>query len=199
MFKPGQLRLIGIGYQIGVGKDTVADYMCATFGFRKMRFADPLKEAVAAIYGWSRESLEEQEFKATVDKFWGITPRTALQLVGTEAMRNNVDKDIWIKAMQRRLSSYAASNKDPSVVVTDTRFINEVETIKEMGGKVIRVIRPDNEFTTGGAVGQHASELELDGYDDWDYTIINDGDLKKLRIEIDKAMITLDLFYESTR
>jgi len=196
MFKADQLRLVGIGYQMGVDKDTVADYMCATFGFRKMRFADPLKEAVAAIYGWSRESLEDQEFKATVDPFWGITPRVALQLVGTEAMRNNVDKDIWIKAMQRRIAKHAADTRAPSVVITDTRFLNEVDTIKELGGYVIKVVRPNNEFTMAGAIGEHSSELELSGYDGWDYTIVNNGDLQKLRMEVDKAIIQLGLLYD---
>ena len=80
------LKVIGLGYQIGVGKDSVAD-TCVNRGFVKLRFADSLKEAVAAIYGWPRERLEDQKFKATKDKFWDITPRTALQLVGTEAMR----------------------------------------------------------------------------------------------------------------
>ena len=33
------------------GKDTVADHLCATHGFKRVAFADPLKEAVAAETG----------------------------------------------------------------------------------------------------------------------------------------------------
>jgi hypothetical protein len=173
--------IIGIGFQIGVGKDTVADYICGEYGFAKLRWADALKEAVAAIYGWNRMDLEDQEFKATVDPFWDITPREALQKVGTEGMRNGVDPQIWIKALQRRIMQHP----DTGVVIPDTRFLNEVAAVKEWGGYAVRVVRPHNEDDKSDEKAKaHPSETELLDFDGWDYVIKNTGTKSDLYHEV---------------
>jgi hypothetical protein len=167
----------------------VADQLCSKYGFVKFRFAGALKEAVALIFGWSREDLDDQEFKATEDPFWGMTPRTALQLVGTEAMRNNIRKDIWVKALERRVSDhwmYQSPEKLVRIVIPDVRFPNEVEAVKGWGGKVVHIQRPSNDWTPGGTMNaSHPSEAALYDYDDWDDTILNDGTLADLEAKVD--------------
>ena len=60
------------------------------------------------------------------------------------------------------------------VVIDDVRFLNEVEMIHRLGGRVIRIDRP------GPAESTHASETELDSFDGWDGVIVNDGTLREL-------------------
>lgn len=179
------LRIVGLGYQIGVGKDTVADLLCSEYGFTKMRFADALKEAVSVIFGWPREKLDDQEFKAKKDAFWGATPRTILQRVGTEAMRQQIRDDVWIKALELRIKNFMKGRLCPWIVIPDVRFKNEVEAVKIWGGKIVKIIRPNNPFAPlNAAQAQHASETELDGYKHWDDIIINNGGLSDLLTKV---------------
>jgi hypothetical protein len=173
------LRIIGFGYQIGSGKDTAADVLCNEFGYVKMRFADALKEAVSVVFGWPREKLDDRKFKAKEDAFWGVTPRTILQRVGTEAMRQQIRDDVWIKALELRIKNFIRMGRVlPWIVVPDVRFVNEAEAVKSWGGIVVRIQRPDNPFVhPDDAAIKHASETELDDYRCWDHTLINDGTL----------------------
>ena len=49
--------IIGICGFIGSGKDTAADYLVNSHGFRRESFANSLKDAVAAVFNWDREML----------------------------------------------------------------------------------------------------------------------------------------------
>ena len=51
-------KIIGICGLIGSGKDTIADYLVNIHQFRRESFANSLKDAVAAVFGWDREMLE---------------------------------------------------------------------------------------------------------------------------------------------
>lgn len=49
--------ILGLSGDAGVGKDTLADELCASHGFVKIALADPLKRILADTYGFSRETL----------------------------------------------------------------------------------------------------------------------------------------------
>ena len=53
-----QQKIIGLVGLIGSGKGTVADYLVAKHQFRNISFANHLKDAVAAVFGWPRNLLE---------------------------------------------------------------------------------------------------------------------------------------------
>jgi len=60
-----------------------------------------------------------------------------LQLIGTEALRNNFQQDLWFITVQNRIRK----NPDQNVVISDVRFPNEIKFIQEHGGKLIRINR----------------------------------------------------------
>jgi hypothetical protein len=65
-----------------------------------------------------------------------------LQLWGTEVCRKGFHDDIWIASLENKLRT----SKD-NVVISDCRFPNEIKSIKDAGGIVIRVIRgPEPEW-----------------------------------------------------
>lgn len=146
--------IIGIcGFQ-GSGKDTVADYLCNTHGFRRISFAGTLKDAVSAIFGWDRELLEgrtkeSREWREQVDGWWAdkldmphLTPRWVLQYWGTEVARKAFHDNIWIHSVEHRLMS-----SHDNIVISDVRFPNEISSIKQAGGMVIRTCRgPEPEW-----------------------------------------------------
>ena len=66
--------IVGIVGFIGAGKDTVADVFEEN-GYKHESFADPLKDAVANVFGWPREMLEgdsgsSRAFRESVDPWW---------------------------------------------------------------------------------------------------------------------------------
>lgn len=142
--------IIGVVGFIGAGKDTVADYLVNFHEFRRDSFANTLKDAVAAVFGWDRELLEgrtkqAREWREQVDPWWAqrlnmpnLTPRWVLQYWGTEVCRRGFADDIWIASLENKLR-----NSQDNIVISDCRFPNEIKSIKSAGGQVIWVKRGD--------------------------------------------------------
>ena len=146
--------IIGVCGFIGSGKDTIADYLTNFHGYRRESFANTLKDAVSAVFGWDRTMLEgrtkqAREWREQVDPWWAerlnmpnLTPRWVLQYWGTEVCRKAFHDDIWIAALENKLR-----NSKDDIVISDCRFSNEIKSIKDAGGIVIRVVRgPEPEW-----------------------------------------------------
>ena len=143
--------IIGICGLIGSGKGTVADYLIDQHNFQKISFADKLKDAVAEMFDWPRQMLEgvtpqSRDWRERPDTFWTqelgreITPRYVLQVFGTECMRQGFYDGIWVSLVKKKLQEHPHINW----VIPDTRFPNEVNMIKSIGGSVWCVKRGDN-------------------------------------------------------
>jgi len=146
--------IIGVCGFIGSGKDTIADYLTNFHGFRRESFANSLKDAVAHVFGWDRTMLEgrtkqAREWREQVDPWWAerlnmpnLTPRWILQYWGTEVCRKAFHDDIWIASLENKLR-----NSTDDIVISDCRFPNEIKSIKDAGGIVVRVVRgPEPEW-----------------------------------------------------
>lgn len=194
--------IIGVVGFIGSGKGTVADILVQKHNFTKLSFADTVKDATAAIFGWPRALLEgdtdeSRAWREEKDEWWSektgkhITPRNMLQLMGTEVGRDMIDPNIWVYSLERRLELY------PNVVIADVRFPNEIKFIQSKGGFVIRVKRgPDPEWydTAYRANKEGNTDLMIDypiHYSEWawigsimDYHLVNEGALSMLEADI---------------
>jgi len=49
---------------------------------------------------------------------------------------------IWIKRLAAEIERWSAGKEDPRIVITDVRYLNEVQWIIENGGVVYRIVRP---------------------------------------------------------
>jgi adenylate kinase family enzyme len=184
--------LIGLVGLIGSGKDTVAARLVDQHGFHRDSFAKSLKDATANIFGWDRELLEGQTkesraWREQTDDFWSkqfrkkITPRWILQHFGTEVCRGNMLDSIWVDSLVARYQG-----KD--TVISDTRFVNEIKTIKEQKGKIILIKRgeiPSREEMQ--ASGAHQSEWDWIGCK-FDYVIDNNGTVDDLYQKVDDVI-----------
>lgn len=202
------MKIIGIVGFIGSGKDTVAKEF-VNVGCVQDSFASPLKDVCSAVFGWDRESIEgdtieSREFRETPDIYWtkktgidNFTPRLALQLMGTDVMRNHFHEDIWIDSLEYRLRKASESR---CVVVSDARFTNELDLIKKLGGSIIWVQRGElpewfetAKQASNNAVSRkimetryrdvHESEWNWAGYP-VDFVIHNNGTLLELKEEV---------------
>ena len=155
------------------------------------------------MFNWDREMLEgttqsSREWREEVDEWWAkrldmphLTPRWVLQYWGTEVGRRSFHNDIWVSSIENQLRKI-----EDNVVITDCRFKNEVDAIKNAGGTTIRVERgeqpqwlPDavdyNYYQNPQALARltelnvHASEYSSVGLD-YDHTIKNNGTIDEL-------------------
>jgi len=186
--------LIGVVGLIGSGKDTVSKRLEQKHGFRRDSFAKSLKDAVSAMFNWDREMLEgngddSRQWREQPDEFWSkkfgktVTPRWVLQHFGTEVMRQHMHDAIWIDSC---LSRYDGK----PTVISDTRFQNELKTIKENKGQIILVKR--GELPTRQEMqekGAHKSEWDWMGWN-FDHVIDNDGSKEDLYKKVDDLVVS---------
>lgn len=132
------MRLIGLTGLPRSGKDTAAEYLVRVEGYTRRAFATPLKEAAALLLNREVYEMEGQhgfDREAELPE-WGFSTRWFLQRFGTECMRNQIDQDFWIKRMRSSLRDGG------SFVITDVRFQNEADMIRELGGHILEISRP---------------------------------------------------------
>lgn len=134
------------------GKTTAANILVREHAMELMSFAAPLKEAVRILFNFSSNQLRTPEGKAAVDPRWGITPRRALQIVGTDWCRRQICSDFWGRHFLMSVQDKAA------VVVDDVRFSDEAQVILSLGGKIIHINRLSNQLLRSEDENFHESE-----------------------------------------
>lgn len=154
-------QVVGILGFKGSGKDTAGEYLVREHGFEVESFANPLKDMVCAVFGWDRALIEgntvdSRTWRETPDEWWEakldwnnnpgnylgrFTPRVAMQVIGTDVLRQYFDDSIWIKSLEARLRG------KERVVITDCRFPNECQLVRQNSGLLMRVKRgPEPEW-----------------------------------------------------
>jgi hypothetical protein len=188
-------KVIGITGKAGSGKDSIADFLIAKFGFFKMSLADPIKKIVKEAFCFSDEEINDRRLRelARYDlpptfssenfgRYWSI--RKLLQFIGTDFFRNKINEDIWVEKLHDKIlyqGDYPEIFNEKIhnlFVIPDFRFQNEIDYMKEIFSdkfKVLKVTRPGISDNVG--IANHASEnQELT----FDIHIENDGTLEDL-------------------
>lgn len=138
--------IIGLNGNAFAGKDTVGAYLVQHYQFERVAFADKLKEAAAALLRIPVDQVDE--LKADKDAYVVVmglrefTFRHFLQRMGTEMGRNVFGENFWVdQVFVDPASYYHAEQKyaGRNIVVTDCRFDNEAQRIKDLGGYIVRV------------------------------------------------------------
>lgn len=164
--------IIGISGKRGSGKNTLAELIRKRRPEYQIRaYADKLKQIVAILTGLPIEDMYSEEGKARYLDDWGMTVGQIQQRIGTEVVRA-INPNAWIIAL------FADYTPDQLWAVTDVRFLNEVAAIQDRDGIVVRAEREQR--GDDGRNSDHLSETALDGYEDWDLVIDNNGTLEEL-------------------
>lgn len=166
--------------------------------------ADLEKESVKNSYlgaEWQVSRDQEDKLESTVNRNKLTTPtvRQLLQQLGTDAVRDKVHPNAWVNGLFADYSpikySHPPINQDnlpiipvyPNWIISDTRFPNEAKAIKDRGGVVVRINRPED-YKVGVVIGnkgyvipnpRHSSETSLDTWE-FDYIIDNSGTIEEL-------------------
>ena len=177
--------LVGISGRLEHGKNEVANALGELVRDRvlphecrscEMAFAGSLKEATAAMFGFTDAQMHTAAGKAAIDSRWGLSPRIVLQQLGTEGVRALFGPDFWAASLIMRIPPGVGI-----VFITDVRFPNEADMIRAAGGILVRVVRPYSDTFPAPVGPEHASETALDRYDFAEHELLhNDNTLPAL-------------------
>lgn len=179
---------IGLLGKMGSGKTTCAEYITKNYNYEEVFFAKALKDIIQYMFQFSDEQLYGSE-KQIIDSHWKISPRQAMQFIGTELFRNQMDKlipglgeDFWVRVLEKRL------NKNKNYVFSDCRMQNEVDFIKDRKPSIIvKIIRPDRSEDIDNTKN-HITETGIENVTGYDYVIINDGTKEDLYKKLDELI-----------
>lgn len=189
------MQLIGLSGYARSGKDEAAKVLIEEFGFKRIAFADKLRDFLYALnplvigdpdqhevtdYSGKviKRFYDEIRLREVIDSFgwdgyketqYAAEIRGLLQRLGTEAGRNTLWDSIWIDAALHGL------DESGKYVITDARFPNEADAIRERDGVLVRITR-----SGVGPANSHPSETSLDDYD-FQWYISNSGTLEEFR------------------
>lgn len=165
------------------------------------KFAGKLKTIASMLTGIPIHKFEDQAFKKThLGSEWNapipgedwkngkpvnvpMTVREFLQKLGTDGLREGLHTNVWVNAM---FADYECVHTDhvpngwdcDNWIITDCRFPNEAQAVKNRNGIIIRIDRPGVT-----AVNAHPSETSIDDWKFDDY-IVNDGSVEDLLVKV---------------
>jgi hypothetical protein len=171
--------LIGLTGRARSGKDTIADYLRDNYNVARLAFADNLKKAAEVIFGPELSPYLSAEAKENPTGTWGDSPRAILQDLG-QWVREKYGPTAWHRSL---LLSHGGLIKRRDVVITDCRYDDEAQFVKERKGFVWQIVRPD-----APAVRPHCSENGISPRL-VDYVIENGGTILDLYAKVDAAFL----------
>lgn len=196
--------IIGVAGQKQNGKDTLADYLRAKLNDRmgeefwtRSAFAKAVKEIFCSTFNKDPYFVEKWKVREDAPPDLDKTVRQALQFIG-DGFRQ-IKGSIWIDIMFR--------DKKTPRIVSDCRYVNELRAVKQHGGFVILVVRPDmiNDDPNGSEAqmrpfAQYALDLSDERPEGWelvDMVVINNGDMQDLYKHIDDAVLpAVEAFFQ---
>lgn len=171
---------IGLGYKKQQGKGDFTKFLIKHLGDLNIRavehqFSGPLKYFVCSVFGASSED-------ATTGDREGVPPEWVMDTTGCKTWREVLQKigcdaramwpGVWIN--HAFVGNYSLGTREEVVIISDLRFEDELQAIRDHGGYNIHISRPSVESTDA-----HISENSLD-FNDFDVHIRNSGDLDDL-------------------
>lgn len=182
---PHHHKIVGLIGLKGSGKDEAAKGLTVC-GWTRVALADEVRAMALDVNPWiswdtegdhdDGESIrlsrlvEEIGWDRAKNEFKEV--RRLLQVLGTEAVRDRFGEEAWTKLAKKKINE-----TEGPVVVTDVRFPNEADWIREHGGVVVKIERPGLQ---AAAPDKHRSEAQQAKVVP-DYIIFNDGTIEKLQ------------------
>lgn len=199
--------IIGLSGLKGSGKDTVAKIF-EEHGYKSYSFANSLKDVLSSLFLWDRKLLEgdttdSREWREIPDLWWEdklswdisknrLTPRFAMTHFGTDIIRKHFSDDMWILRLEREIKDL------DNVIIKDCRYPNEIEMVRRMNGKMIKIMRHIPEWSINihnmknpedymKKLGIHSSEWQW-MFSEYDFEIDNSRNLEHTRHQINEII-----------
>lgn len=193
-------------WQIKKFADKLKDIVCVLLGCTREQLEDREFKEKELGEEWDRIISSDGKVHLPDDypdlEYSKLTPRLLLQLLGTKCGRNIIHPNIWVNSLMSeyklikdtKVSEFLKAEGLPETmnggkeyypnwIITDMRFLNEMEAVKKKDGITIRVNRNLEE-----SKDQHESETELDNAE-FDYVIDNNGTIEELIEKVKEILI----------
>lgn len=168
----------------GSGKDTVADiiqrqYAHQYYAVQRIAFADPIKKVIQHIFDLNPHSLDQYDLFKRTNLTYQLPGHLTHSVEGRHVVREigmlmrGYDEDQFVRYVTSQINS-ATHDKERISVVTDMRFENEYQAMRQLGAKVVKIVRPDHHYDG------HATEQGFND-DAVDYVIHNTGSFINLQ------------------
>lgn len=140
---PKGKKILALSGPKGSGKDTAAARLLTRNQiegrayFKKIAFAGPIKKSCQIMFGLTEAECEDGALKDKVlDRWPYVAPRRIL-MDEANHLRERWDPEIHVRAWLR----HVAECENECIVVTDLRFPDELERIRQMGGRIVYIER----------------------------------------------------------
>lgn len=177
-------NIIGLLGPAGSGKDTVREIL-AKHGYYGLAFADPIREMLKPLLlacGVDLSYMTARHLKEQPMPVLGVSYRQLAQTLGTEWGRAQ-GPDFWLRIAAASMMEVSISTFGPPLfVISDVRFPNEAEWIRNLGGQVWRIDRPGV-----APVREHTSETLVETITP-DFVLDNNGSLDDLPVAVATAL-----------
>lgn len=157
-------RVVGVCGRRRSGKDTIASILNELYNYENVKISNDLKDALKVLFGFDNEQIEGCS-KDAIDERWGITPRQAMQFIGTEVMQYKITellpdmgRKFWIKGF---INKHINEDRlgDRLLVITDIRFLHEYEELKKHLDNDFLMLRVERDLPSSH-IDAHSSEQE---------------------------------------
>jgi len=179
--------IVGFGHRAQVGKDTAGGWL-VSHGWERLAFADLVRQVLYALDPVIDPVSTNYYFclQNMVDRMgWEITKsnlevRDLLQKLG-HGLREILDPNVWCRPVIKEAERLDEEGTD--VVITDVRYMNEIEAIWRAGGTVFRIDRAVPHLS-------HPGEEQLDEFQGWDGIIDNNGSIQDLKDQVTALVLS---------
>jgi hypothetical protein len=169
--------IVGLGYKKGSGKNEFSKFLSTHIHctdpkvkVQEISFASKLKDIAFQLYSWAglKRAVYYETHREDKEKILLPLAKSPRQLwieLGNKC--REIYANTWI--------DFALNGvKGDVIIITDMGFTNEVRSILNKGGVIVKLVR------NGIPTGTDPREVELDEWNTWDYTIDNNGSLDDL-------------------
>lgn len=191
-------KIVGLVGLAGSGKNSVANILIKNYpNWVALSSGSAVKDICAVMFNWDRkllegDTIESREWRETPDEYWSsklgyeFTPRKAMQWLATDIVRNQLSASFWIDKTELAIKQILAKDKEKNIVITDVRFKNEIDLIKNLGGEIWWVSVGElpswfyiaEKYNKNGCKGELPQELKDVHQSEWDWIGYKDISLK---------------------
>ena len=166
---PTDYKLVGLVGKSGSGKDKFFSQVLAPLGYTRLSLADAVRVFSILLFTRVYEGIDKDTsslirvFPYLYQEMFSMNKsplaRTIQQYVGTELVKRKFDRDYWIKVLDPLVRERI--ERGIKVAITDIRFPEEAEYIRNNGGLLIK-ITGSSRYSEGEPVADHDSEKLID-------------------------------------